>query len=104
MTDLYSQAVNTPPGKLIATRLGLPRPVRLRRHRPGAPLLAGPVLVGAAPRGRLGATIQRVLDEAGASSAGEGTDPVGALVLDATGIADSTQLVELQRFFHPNLE
>ena len=30
--------------------------------------------------------------------------PVKALVFDATGIADSTQLVELQRFFYPNVK
>ncbi len=104
MTDLYAQAVNSPPGRLIAGRLGLPRPARLERHRPGAPVISGPVLSGGASGGRLRPAIERVLDEIGAQRAGEGEGPVKALVFDATGIADSTQLVELQRFFHPNVK
>ncbi len=104
MTDFYAEAVNSLPGKLIAGRLGLPRPAKLERHRPGAPVISGPVLLGGAPGGRLGISLQRLLDEIGAQRAGDGHDPVKALVFDATGIADSTQLVELQRFFHPNLK
>jgi 3-oxoacyl-[acyl-carrier protein] reductase len=104
VNDLYAQAVNSPPGRLIAGRLGLPRPVRLERYEPGAPVIAGPVLSGGAPGGRLGPAVERVLDEIGAQRAGEGEGPLKALLLDATGIADSTQLVELQRFFHPNVK
>jgi 3-oxoacyl-[acyl-carrier protein] reductase len=103
MTDLYAQAVNSPPGRLIAGRLGLPRPARLERHAPGAPVISGAVLSGGAPGGRLGATVDRLLGEIGAQRAGEGEATAKALVFDATGIADSTQLVELQRFFHPNV-
>lgn len=104
MTDLYAEAVNSLPGRLIAGRLGLPRPTKLERHRPGAPVISGPVLLGGAPGGRLGASLQRLLDEIGAQRASEGEGKVKALIFDATGIADSTQLVELQRFFHPNVK
>lgn len=104
MTDLYAEAVNSLPGRLIAGRLGLPRPARLRRYRAGDPVTSGPVLVGGAPGGRLEPALQRLLDQIGAQRAGEGQAKLGALVFDATGIADSTQLVELQRFFHPNLK
>ncbi|WP_448058650.1 3-oxoacyl-ACP reductase [Cellulomonas hominis] len=45
MSDTYLDLVNTGFTKTLATRLGLPRPARLRRHRPGEPLLDGPVLV-----------------------------------------------------------
>ncbi len=45
MTDSYTRLVNTGLTKTLATRLGLPRPAVLRRHRPGEPLTVGPVLV-----------------------------------------------------------
>jgi 3-oxoacyl-[acyl-carrier protein] reductase len=103
VSDRYAQAVNSAPGRLIAGRLGLPRPARLDRQQAGAPVICGPVLVGAAPGGRLGAAIERVLDSIGAPPASGGEEAVKALVFDATGIRDSTQLVELRRFFHPNV-
>ncbi len=45
MTDSYVKAVNSGFTKTLAKKLGLPRPAVLRRHRPGAPLTVGPVLV-----------------------------------------------------------
>jgi 3-oxoacyl-[acyl-carrier protein] reductase len=104
MTDFYAEAVNSLPGKLIAGRLGLPRPAKLDRHRPGAPAISGPVLLGGAPGGRLESSLQRLIDEVGAERASDGQGPVKALIFDATGIADSTELIELQRFFHPNVK
>lgn len=103
MSDRYAQVVNSLPGRLVAGRVGLPRPAQLERYEPGAPAVFAPVLVGGAPGGRLGAAVERVLGEASAALASEGEEKVKALVFDATGIADSTQLVELQRFFHPNV-
>jgi len=100
-TDLYSQVVNSPPGRLIAPRLGLPQPPKLERYEPGAPVVSGPVLSGAAPGGRLTAQLEKLIGEIGAE-AGDGK--AKALVFDATGITDSTELVELQRFFHPNVK
>jgi 3-oxoacyl-[acyl-carrier protein] reductase len=63
MTDTYSQLVNNPVGGFIAKNLGLPQPVQLERHREGAPLIDGAVLVGSAPGGRLGPAIAQVLAE-----------------------------------------
>ena len=127
MSDRYSQIVNSFPGKLVAGRVGLPQPTELDRHAPGAPLVAGRVLLGAAPGGRLAQPLARLLADAGveasttpdgalrdaAASAGldaalfdpetGGDQRFKALVFDATGIEDSTQLVELQRFFHPTV-
>jgi 3-oxoacyl-[acyl-carrier protein] reductase len=103
MSDLYSQLVNSAPGRMIAGRVGLPRPVTLERHEPGTPVVSGPVLLGAAPRGRLGKQLERLLGEIGAPRPATSDAPVKALVFDATGIEDSTGLVELQRFFHPNV-
>jgi 3-oxoacyl-[acyl-carrier protein] reductase len=101
-TDLYSQVVNSPPGRLIAPRLGLPQPPKLERWEPGAPVVSGPVLSGAAPGGRLGKQVEKLIGEIGAEAA-NGDGKAKALVFDATGIKDSTELVELQRFFHPNV-
>jgi 3-oxoacyl-[acyl-carrier protein] reductase len=104
MSDLYSQVVNSLPGRLIASRVGLPQPVKLERHDPGAPVVTGAVLFGAPPRGRLGKPVERLLGAIGANRPDTADSPVKALVFDATGIADSTELVELQRFFHPNVK
>ncbi len=102
MSDRYSQLVNAPVVSTLARQLGLPQPVELDRYRAGAPVVSGPVLSGAAPGGRLGKAIAALLDGIKAERAGtEG--PAKALVFDATGIADSTELVELQRFFYPSV-
>jgi 3-oxoacyl-[acyl-carrier protein] reductase len=127
MPDLYTQVVNAPLGSTLADTLGLPRPVELERHTEGAPVVDGPVLLGAAPGGRLARALARELADVGAEVLTALEEPVRsaaadaglhagvfngeapgdhrfkALVLDATGIADSTQLVELQRFFHPTV-
>jgi 3-oxoacyl-[acyl-carrier protein] reductase len=100
VSDRYSQIVNAPVVSTLARQLGLPQPVELDRYAPGGPVVAGPVLSGAAPGGRLGRAVPAFLDAIRAERAGaEG--PAKALVFDATGIADSTELVELQRFFYP---
>jgi 3-oxoacyl-[acyl-carrier protein] reductase len=100
MADRYSQVVNAPLVGTLAKQLGLPQPVSLDRYREGQPVISGPVLSGAAPASRLTKEIAAVLDSIKAERAGtEGK--AKALVFDATGIAESTELVELQRFFYP---
>jgi 3-oxoacyl-[acyl-carrier protein] reductase len=100
MPDRYSQIVNAPVVSTVAKQVGLPQPVDLDRYRPGSPVVAGPVLTGAAPGGRLERPLKALLDDIGAERAGaEGK--AKALVFDASGTADSTELVELQRFFYP---
>jgi 3-oxoacyl-[acyl-carrier protein] reductase len=89
---------------MIAGRVGLPQPTQLERHEPGAPVVSGAVLSGGAPRGRLGKRIEQVLGDVGAAKPETTGAPVKALVFDATGISDSTELVELQRFFHSNVK
>ncbi|MGE4425626.1 MAG: 3-oxoacyl-ACP reductase [Solirubrobacteraceae bacterium] len=125
MTDRYKNFVNSAIGKQIAPRLGLPQPPVLRRHQPGDRVIDGPVLVGAAPGGRLGAAIAQTLAAVGAetwttesgdlreTAADAGLTPkiyaagaagdqrFKALVFDATGIADTAALGELHAFFHP---
>jgi 3-oxoacyl-[acyl-carrier protein] reductase len=100
MSDRYSQVVNAPLVGTVVKQLGLPRPVTLDRYQPGAPIVAGAVLTGSAPGGRLDRVLPAFLDSIKAERAGaEGM--AKALVFDATGITDSTELVELQRFFYP---
>ena len=100
MPDRYSQIVNAPIVSALAKQVGLPQPVDLDRYEPGAPVVAGPVLYGSAPDSRLGRPLAAFLDSIKVERAGtEGK--AKALLFDATGIADSTELVELQRFFYP---
>ncbi|HUC01150.1 MAG TPA: short chain dehydrogenase, partial [Solirubrobacterales bacterium] len=102
MPDRYSQLVNAPVISTVAKQVGLPQPVALDRFQPGQPVISGPVLSGGAPGGRLARALAAELDQIGVERAGaEG--PVKALVFDASGIADSTELVELQRFFYPGV-
>jgi 3-oxoacyl-[acyl-carrier protein] reductase len=127
-TDTYGQVVNSPVGRFVARRAGLPRPVELDRHRPGEPVVRGCVLLGAAPgRARLVEALARTLAGAEAETATSLDEPVRsaaasarldaavfnpdapgdqhfkALVFDATAIEDSTRLVALHAFFRPTV-
>src|SRR4051812_27499337 len=127
-TDTYGSVVNSPVGRFVARRAGLPRPVELDRHAPGDPVVRGRVLLGAAAgAARLTEALARILREAGAETATSLDEPVRsaaaaarldaavfnpeapgehrfkALVFDATGIADSTALGALRAFFHPTV-
>jgi 3-oxoacyl-[acyl-carrier protein] reductase len=102
VSDRYSQIVNAPLVSKVARQFGLPQPVELDRYEPGEPVVAGRVLSGGAPGGRLHRPLASFLDRIKAERAGaEG--PAKALVFDATGISNSTELVELQRFFYPTV-
>jgi 3-oxoacyl-[acyl-carrier protein] reductase len=124
MSDRYAQLVNSPVGSIVARRVGLPLPPTLERHRDGDPVIRGRVLVGAAPDGRLAEAISTTLAGAGAEVASTLLEPLRAavaeagldatifnpeapgeqrfkaLVFDATGIGDSTELSLLHAFFH----
>lgn len=108
MADRYANFAHTGPGRALVRRLGLPDPPRLHRHRPGDPLTSGPVLLGAAPGGRLSGPITKIVNSGGAEIVEPGGEPDGArpplhaaLVFDATGIADPAGLTALYDFFHP---
>lgn len=68
MTDRYASFAASAPGRALVRRLGLPDPPRLRRYLPGDPLAPGPVLLGAAPGGRLIDTVHDLLGAAGVES------------------------------------
>ena len=102
MADRYTSFANSAAGRPLIKRLGLPDPPRLRRYRPGDPLTQGPVLLGAAPGGRLAAPVRKMLEQAGVEVVESGDGPGhGALVFDATGITGSAGLRALYDFFHP---
>ncbi|HEV7774433.1 MAG TPA: 3-oxoacyl-ACP reductase [Conexibacter sp.] len=125
--DRYTQLVNTSVGGAIAKQVGLPKPVPLKRYVAGKPVIEAKVLVGGAPGGRLAVPLARVLADVGASAstplrpdlraaaAEAGLDAApwtpkasvdhryGALIFDATGIVESSQLEELHAFFHPTI-
>ena len=123
MSDRYQQFADSRPGRLVVRRLGLPDPVPLRRHEPGAPLLEAPALLVAAPGGRLAEPAARVLAAAGAETwvadrharaaakaAGlrardraDETDELGAIVLDASGIGRSEDLRAVYDLLHPHI-
>ncbi|BCY12751.1 3-oxoacyl-ACP reductase [Actinoplanes sp. L3-i22] len=103
MADRYANFANSGLGRSVVKRLGLPDPPRLRRYRAGDPVAAGPVLLGAAPGGRLAEPVGKLLESAGVTVLESGGDGAkyAALVFDATGISDSTGLRALFDFFHP---
>lgn len=97
--NLYGSFVNSAPGGFLASKLGLPKPEKLRRYAPGEPPLPGPVLLGG--KGRVAEPVRALLsDYAFADSLTSGTK-YGALVFDATGIGTIEDLSQLFEFFQP---
>ena len=91
MADRYSKFVDTPPGRFVVRRLGLPQPSPLRR---GPDLFDGPVLVGG------GGTVREVLTRIGAQVQ-DHADEHDALIFDATRVASTRDLRDVFDFFQP---
>ena len=91
MADRYQQFADSPPGRFMVRRLGLPRPAPLRR---GPALVEGPVLLEGALRLPAGLDVHdRVTDGV----------RYGALVYDATGVRRTADLRGLYDFFHSSI-
>jgi 3-oxoacyl-[acyl-carrier protein] reductase len=104
MSDRYLNLVNSPVGSAIADRVGLPKPAVLRRYEPGAPLVPGPVLVGAT-NGNVLAALKKMITAAGSEVRdvpGE-DEQWGALVLDARRLAKPADLADVRAFLSPEL-
>src|SRR5205085_5985902 len=126
--DRYQQLINTPVGRIVSKQIGLPSPVPLERYETGQPVIDGSVLLGAASGSTLVPGIAHILaaveadvqtplqNEARHAAADAGIeagifnpevasdeDRFKALVFDASGIADSSQLLEAWAFFHPTI-
>jgi 3-oxoacyl-[acyl-carrier protein] reductase len=99
MADRYQQFVDSPPGRLIAGQLGLPKPSQLRRYEAGQALVEGQALV--AGTGALARTATDVFKAAKVKTVKTvGDGPYGAVVYDASGITDPEGLHALYEFFH----
>ena len=128
MSDRYLKFVNTPFGKTAAQSLGLPAPVPLKRwKRADQPFIEGDVLIGATNSSKAISTIGKVLGASAAKlfhasamdtlndSAKSGNKAealplnadidrkFSALVFDATGMKDTTDLKAVYDFFHPTI-
>lgn len=132
MSDLYLKFANSPLGKQAVSSLGLPAPLPLARwQRCDQPFIAGDVLLGAGPAPRALATLADIIKQSAAtlyypkgsealSASAElatshkakaldltaeqpAKQTFKALVLDATGIKDTTELRCLYDFYHPSI-
>ncbi|MBE7188167.1 3-oxoacyl-ACP reductase [Jatrophihabitans endophyticus] len=105
MSDRYLELVNSSVGSAVASRVGLPRPAKLRRFADDAPILPGPALLGSTA-GRVPAALKKLVTSAGVEvldsidklSTGE---RVAAAVLDARSIATPGDLAALRAFLAP---
>ncbi len=103
MTDRYSSFARSSLGSTVVRKLGLPDPPQLQRHSPGRPVLGSPVLVGGAPGGRAGEALDTLLAELRVTTHTTPADGerYGAVVFDASGITEASQLRALYDFVHP---
>jgi 3-oxoacyl-[acyl-carrier protein] reductase len=131
MKDRYLDFVNSSFGAGVARSIGLPRPEVLRRHRADQPEFGGMAAIGAGPSPALFDALVDVLHAIGMTSVAHesahgwlpvanrhgamsgrfephardsvASDRVQALLFDATGIADNSDLTSLYGFFHDAL-
>ena len=90
MADRYQQFADSPPGRFMVRRLGLPQPAELRR---GPGLFDGPVLVGGA------ASVRDVITRMGLEA--RTADQYSALIFDATKLTATRDLRDAYNFFGP---
>jgi 3-oxoacyl-[acyl-carrier protein] reductase len=108
MSDRYASFAHTGPGRALVKRLCLPDPPRLRRYRPGDPLIHGPVRLDAAPGGRLREPLAKLLTTAGVEvSAGievatgaEGPTGVGVEASTGADVADHGEATDVRPARH----
>jgi 3-oxoacyl-[acyl-carrier protein] reductase len=129
MNDSYLNFVNSPFGARLARSIGLPKPEVLRRYRADQPEFDGLAAIGAGPEPHLLEALAGVIARTGFTSVAHQSaglwvplatrhglmtgrfEPaeagphgrVAALIFDASGIGDSTQLDTLFAFFHDTL-
>ena len=94
MADRYQQFADSPAGRIMLRRLGLPQPVPLRR---GPDPFDGSLLVGGATT--LRAVLERMhMKVVERASDGERYD---ALIFDASRVASTRDLRDVYDFFQP---
>jgi len=103
MSDRYLNLVNSPIGSAVASRVGLPQPAVLRRHRAGDPILPGPAVVGSASGKKAPAALVKALTAAGVEVVDSAEGSVAALILDARSVAAPADLAAVREFLQPGL-
>ncbi|MFB6814685.1 3-oxoacyl-ACP reductase [Streptomyces sp. NPDC056347] len=100
MADRYLHFTGTAPGRFLTRRLGLPRPVALRRWSPGAPALDGPLLHLTAGDSGVTERLGSLLAATGLSVRAHAERPAG-IVLDATAVDTPGGLAHVHSALHP---
>jgi 3-oxoacyl-[acyl-carrier protein] reductase len=90
MADRYQQFADSPPGRFMVRRLGLPQPVPLQR---GPDPLEGPILLG-------GALDTRELLARIGFEIRPGAERYAAVIFDASRITGTAELRDVYEFFH----
>ncbi|OAJ54413.1 3-oxoacyl-ACP reductase [Paraburkholderia ginsengiterrae] len=129
MNDSYLNFVNSPFGARLARSLGLPKPEVLRRYRADRPEFDGIVAIGAGREPHLLDALATLVGGIGVTSVAHASaglwvplanrhglmtgrfeaadsgssSKLAALLFDASGIEDSSQLEPLHAFFHDTL-
>ncbi|MEP6630253.1 MAG: 3-oxoacyl-ACP reductase [Lapillicoccus sp.] len=101
--DTYTGLVNSPIGRQVASRLGLPRPVPLRRYAPGDPLVAGPVLLAGVGDAPLAARVRALMQDEAVEVVADasGAERLGAVVIDVSAAAHLSDLDALRTVLGP---
>ncbi|HET7820575.1 MAG TPA: 3-oxoacyl-ACP reductase [Ornithinibacter sp.] len=104
--DGYTAFVSSGLGKKLATTLGLPQPVALRRQVPGRPLVDGPVLVGGHGDLPAVAALRDALTGSGATLVDDvpETGRLGGVVVDLTAADGPADLESLRATLAPALK
>ena len=103
--DGYTAFVSSGLGKRLATTLGLPQPVALRRHVPGRPLVDGPVLVGGHTEQPALSALRQGLTDAGATLVDDVPESarLGGVVVDLSAARTPADLEALRATLSPAL-
>ncbi|MCJ8169542.1 3-oxoacyl-ACP reductase [Atopomonas sediminilitoris] len=124
--DRYTTFAQSGFGRSLLQAVGMPAPVALQRHQTHSPLLRAPVVIGVARNTAVTQALLRILADSQAvvyAARGEGLDnphplakeanvslgsvsegeKLQALLLDVSGVSDSSELKVLLRFLQPHL-
>jgi 3-oxoacyl-[acyl-carrier protein] reductase len=106
VSDTYTQFVNSPVGKQVASRLGIPRPASLRRYTPGGALLEGSVVVGGYGDAPLAKRVEALLTAEGIGTLTEvpASGRVAAVVADLSAATSPEHLETLRAIIAPALK
>lgn len=100
MADRYLNFTGTAPGRFLTRRLGLPQPSTLHRWTPERPSLEGELLHLTAGKSAYEPELSTILARTHLKPTPDSSRPT-AIVLDATGIADTPGLSEVHAALHP---